>query len=266
MPDVTGGVSAIGGIGSMIGGLFGGSGDNGSDTALQAAQLQYQGSQNAIAAQQQAVAEARGYMQPYYKAGTSALDLYGGLLNVPGFAPQDPTATLRATPGYDWQMGQGVNALERGAAARGGLYSGAQMKGLTKYGQGMADQTYQNYLNRIGGMATSGQNAAALQGGYGMTAAPNIGNYMTYGGNALAQGQIGAYNANQSAYQNQMGNVLGGLGALGYGAGKLYPQVSNWFNQGNVGTQGQSNYGGNTISQDYWDMYMGGNSPYQAPS
>jgi hypothetical protein len=238
MPDVTGGLaagSAASGLIGTIGGLFNSSGDDATEAANNAAQLQYQASQNAIAAQQQATAEARGYMSPFYKAGTNALNLYGGLLNIPGFKSVDPTETLRATPGYDWQMGQGTNALERGAAARGGLYSGAQMKGLEKYGQGLADQTYNNYLNRVSGMVTSGQNAAALQGGYGMQAAPQIGNYLTQGANAQAQGLYNSYNANQSAYQNNMGNIMGGVGAMGYGIGKLAPTIGNWFNSGNQG-------------------------------
>lgn len=240
MPDVSGG--AVGGIIGGLGSLFGGGGD---DSALQAAQLQYQATMAAIAEQKRALTEARGYMAPYYAAGTNALAQYGGELNLPGFAPKDPTAALRATPGYDFTMQQGVNARDRSAAARGMLGSGAQQKGLTAYGQGLGDQTYNNYLNRIGGMMTSGQNAAALQGGYGMTAAPQIGNYLQQGAAAQGQGLIGAYNARQSSYGNLMNNVMGGLGSLGYG-------LQNWLNQPQYGGYDTSLF--SPSEADYYQM------------
>ena len=38
------------------------------------------------------------------------------------------------SPGYEFRLGEGVKTLERGAAARGNLLSGAQSKALVEYG------------------------------------------------------------------------------------------------------------------------------------
>jgi hypothetical protein len=255
MPVTT--AAVIGGIGaatavagtaySMSKGGGGGGGGAG-NAALQAAQLQYQSSQDAIRAQEKAIAEARAYEQPFYEGGLEAWKVFGGLQNVPGFAPVDPTATLRATPGYDFMMKQGVNALDRSAASRGMTSSGPQAKALQTYGQGQADQTYNNYLNRLWGMAGAGQNAAALQGGYGMTGANNIGQYNLMGGQALGQGVYNNALANQMTQQQQQQNYLG-LGGLGMGLFNANRGgLSNWFNSwgGNngFGTTGQTPYGG----------------------
>ena len=51
-------------------------------------------------------------------------------------------------PGYAFRMSEGMKALERSAAARGGLLSGATLKGTQRYGQDLASQEYQNAFNR----------------------------------------------------------------------------------------------------------------------
>jgi hypothetical protein len=208
---VVAGVGAAAAAGGLLSNLFGGKKDSGAE----AARLQYAAAMAAIAEQRRALTEARTYMEPYYQGGKGALEQYGGELNIPGFAPKDPTAALRGTPGYQWMMDQGVAARDRSAAAGGRLDSGAQLRGLTAFGQGLGDQTYQQYLNRIGQMMTSGQNAAALQGGYGMQSANQIGGYTMAGGQALAQGVMNDANANQASYMGSMNNVMRSLGRLG---------------------------------------------------
>jgi len=54
---------------------------------------------------------------------------------------RDPTK-LQAMPGYQFQMDQGLQALNRGLAGRGHLNSGNRDIELTKYGQGLAAQQY----------------------------------------------------------------------------------------------------------------------------
>ena len=52
-------------------------------------------------------------------------------------------------PGYQFRMDEGTKALERSAAARGGLSSGSTLKALTRYGQDYASNEYQNAYNRF---------------------------------------------------------------------------------------------------------------------
>jgi hypothetical protein len=51
-------------------------------------------------------------------------------------------------PGYQFRLKEGMQGLERSAAARGGLLSGGTLKGIQRYGQDMASQEYQNAFNR----------------------------------------------------------------------------------------------------------------------
>jgi hypothetical protein len=61
-----------------------------------------------------------------------------------GFTAQD----LQSDPSYQWRLGQGQQALERSAAARGGALSGGALKDLANYAQGAASQEYQNAYGR----------------------------------------------------------------------------------------------------------------------
>lgn len=129
-------------------------------------------------------------------------------------------------PGYAFRLSEGMKALDRSAAARGGLQSGAALKAAARYGQDMASQEYQNAFNRyqvnrqnklqplmyltgVGQTASGGQAAAAGQLGQGLAG--------TYGamGDVNAAGQMGAANA-----------IAGGLGQyLNYQQGQNYLQA-----------------------------------------
>lgn len=112
---------------------------------------------------------------------------------------------FQATPGYQFAVEQGTSAIEGSAAARGGLYSGRTMQDLNDYGQGMANQEFNNYYNRIAGGAAQGQAAAGQQAQAGQNYA--TGASTAYGniGNAQAAGAIGVGNALQGGLSNTLG-------------------------------------------------------------
>ena len=123
------------------------------------------------------------------------------------------------TPGYDFRMKTGQDALEASAAARGGLYSGAAMKSALQYGQDYGTNEYSNYLARLSGRADSGQAAAAGQAVAAQTAANGVSNALGNMGDAQASGYMGMNNAliggmNNLAtnwnYQKGMGNNFWG--------------------------------------------------------
>jgi hypothetical protein len=112
------------------------------------------------------------------------------------------------SPDYQYALGQGINALDRSAAARGRLYSGGYGQDLTKYAQGMATQNLGNYLNRLSGIAGVGQTQSNALAGIGQNYANNVG---TIGmNNALAQRDsiYGQANANTN-YANQLVGAFG---------------------------------------------------------
>lgn len=190
------------------------SGGSGASAANSAAAAQVQGANQAMQIQEQAYREAGQNLQPGVQAYARTTPYLAGMLGIPGYDQVDPTQALRSTPGYQWGMDQGVSALDKSAASRGNLYSGAQGKGLTQFGQGLADQTYNQYTNNLMQMMNSGQGAAGQLSQFGANMANQIGNYDMYSGNSKAQGIMNAYNANQ-----QGGNVLGSLLGMGLGIG-----------------------------------------------
>lgn len=109
------------------------------------------------------------------------------------------------TPGYDFRLNEGTNAIEAGAAARGGLYSGSAMRALQQYGQDYASSEYNNYLNRLAGRADTGMNAATMSGNASQVAAGNVSNALAGVGNAQAAGYVGVGNAINGGIQNGLG-------------------------------------------------------------
>ena len=116
-----------------------------------------------------------------------------------------PYGGYTKTPGYDFRLSEGLNALEAGAAARGGLYSGATMKALQQYGQDYATSEYQNYLARLGGLVDTGINAASMSGQASQNAAAGISNALGNKGDAISAGYVGVGNALNSSINNLIG-------------------------------------------------------------
>jgi len=130
-------------------------------------------------------------------------------------------------PGYQFRLKEGMQGLERSAAARGGLLSGGTLKGIQRYGQDMASQEYTNAFNRyqaertgtlnpFQAMAGQGQSTANTLTNMGMNYANQAGEAYQGAGNARASGYVGQANAlNQGIsgvsnlyFQNQLINRL----------------------------------------------------------
>lgn len=117
---------------------------------------------------------------------------------------------FQTDPGYEFNLSEGLKAIDRGAAARGGLQSGAALKAEQRYGAGLASQQYQNYLANLfqaagfGPQATSTSTQASLGfGGLGQTANLAAGN---------ARGSAYASQANQ--FNGMLTNLTGTLGGI----------------------------------------------------
>lgn len=167
-------------------------------------------------------------------------DSFGSLMKK--FSAED----FEADPGYQFRMDEGMRGVEDGAAARGGLLSGAALKAIQKYGQGLASQEYGNAYNRftsdqtnqynkLMGLVGAGQGSATqtanAAGAFGQSQANNL----IGAGNAQASGIMGGANAlvggiNQgfnNYQQNQLMNLIrqpaaSGWGGGGWGSGNAY--------------------------------------------
>ena len=134
-------------------------------------------------AQQSSMAEAQ--YSPYAQAGQTAL----ANLQAPDLE------ALQADPGYQFQLGQGQQAVERSLAARGLGQSGAALKAAQEYGQGLASQTYDDYFNRQSQLANLGYGAAS-----------GLGSIYSNLGNVQAAAEL--------ERMNQRNNMLSSLGGL----------------------------------------------------
>ncbi len=147
------------------------------------------------------------------------------------------TEKLRNRPGYQFALGEGQRAIERGAAARGTRLSGGQLIGLAQYGQGMADQQYGAETGRLASLAgltmpgiqqTSGISSqqAGQQGNNLMQQAQALSNNQMTAGQGYLQAYMGAGQANMQAQmqnaQQQQGLLKTGLGLAGSLLGGLF--------------------------------------------
>lgn len=147
-------------------------------------------------------------------------------------------ATLERTPGYQFNLNQGLKAVQNSAAARGLGTSGAALKGAAGYATGLADSTYQNQFNnmvtnqtnaynRLLSLSQLGENAAAGVGNAGVTTGANIANNITGAANAQAANYMNTANAIGNAGNNLTGGLLtnkllnGGLYSSPSGLGPL---------------------------------------------
>jgi hypothetical protein len=128
-------------------------------------------------------------------------------------------ATLQNTPGYQFNLSQGLKAVQNGAAARGLGSSGAALKGAGNFATGLADSTYQNQFNnavtnqnntynRLLGLSSTGESAAAGAGTLNTATGQSIGSNITGAGNATAAADVAGANAVGSAASSIPSSLL----------------------------------------------------------
>lgn len=264
----------IGGqIGSMAGSAIGGaiSGDNSAASGGTFGNLygaQSGGLGNALTAAQYAQLMGNNYgmlqgnVAPFISTGQGANqqmwnELQSGAM---GQAFNPTMQQLQQTPGYQFQLQQGLESVQNAAAARGLGVSGAALKGAGNFASGLAAANYQqqfndywaNQLNRynmLAGLSNTGAqvavgsmpglNTAAQLYGQGIT---GISNALTTGAQNL-QGLAGSALSGNTAAQSLMqqiglngttnvGNLGGSVTNAGGSLSGLGNQVANWFGGG----------------------------------
>lgn len=163
-----------------------------------------------------------------------------GAVNALGYDPRSAAITevdpvtyggFTKTPDYQFAFSEGRNAVESGAAARGGLKSGATLKALTEYGQNFAGLRRDNYINQLFGLTGQGQNSVNALQSAGNAFAAGSSNAMGNIGNARAAGAIGFGNALSSGINaglQGIGSIAGQFGFGGPGIGG----TNNWTGLG----------------------------------
>ena len=220
-----------------------------------AAKAQERAADKATVAQKAALDRQLELQEPFRQSGLTAqneLMQYlgiGGDKNAPGYGSLAKSFDelyggdkFQQDPSYQFRVDEGIKAVNRSAAARGMLESGATLKGLTRFGQREGSQEYQNAFNRfqveraarlnpLQSLMGSGQSASNVMTGatgqFGQNEASNIYN----AGQARASGYIGQANA--------LNNALGQI--TGYAVqAPLNNAMMNFYNNGAAGGGGGS--------------------------
>lgn len=212
---VTGGAAVLGAVTTIVAGNS-------------ASHAQQKSDQQAITEQQNEYNQTRADYAPWRAAGSTALgalmSAYGlgggsgspgsagttapGAAGTEGAKASSPYGGFFESPGYQWQLDQGLKAIDHSQAARGIYTSGETVKAEDRYAQGLASQDFQNYtsgLANIAGLGTSGTNATTAAG---TSAANNISNELIASGNARASSYANAGSAINSGLNNVMSAYL----------------------------------------------------------
>jgi len=266
------GISAGGWLGAAVGI---GSSLLGASSAKKAASTQAAASERAMALQQEQFNQTRNdqfaqYQQnrsdiltqlaqqredytPYREIGTGALrELSAGTAPGGEFARNYERTAFQEDPGYAFRLAEGTKGIQRAAAARGGMYSGATLKALARYNSDLASQEYGNYdarqntrENQFNLNRDFRRNNLATLAGIGQTATRDVNaagsnatGMLTSGGTNYANtiAQLAANNANNqatgltNAAEARASGYVGASNVIGKGIAGLYNnyQAGGW--------------------------------------
>lgn len=204
---------------------------------------------------------------------------------------------FQTDPGYGFQMDQGQQALNRAHAAAGNLSSGNADADTLKFSQGLADQSYGNYVSRLlpyfNGQQTATAGAAGVNTGLGTglnqsfdaqgnainssfgTQGQNVSNNYTTEGAGLNTSYQGEGTGVNTSYQGEGTGLNTSRQGEGTGVnadyqmtgsglnsnyGNLATGLSNLFSgQGNAANTTQTTIGNNNAGADLNNYKVGAN-------
>lgn len=202
-----------------MGGLFSGGADKAAKIAQQTADKN-----NAFA--QGIYNSNKALEQPTIDRGNTAGSAYNALLGLGGDSASANQAfqNYQNSDGYQFRLGQGLNAVNASAFAKGGGLSGATLKGLNDYAGGSASDEFSKYLGQLQTPISAGLSATGALAGQGTVLANQVASSNNTASTAaqnaaLASGQglgslIGKGLNIASSFTNPtstFGKILGGL-------------------------------------------------------
>jgi hypothetical protein len=218
----------IGGGAAILGGAIAASGSR------SAAGTQAAAAQQGIDAQERMFNRQTELQEPFRKAGEEALNKLIPLAS--NYTPFGMNQ-FQQDPGYAFRLSEGMKSLDRTAAARGGLLSGATLKGAQRYGQDLGSQEYQNAFNRYQIERNAQLNPLQSLAGVGQTATNTLTGAAGQMGQNLATGYGNVANARASGY-------VGGTNALTSALGTGLNYMQNQQLIGRLPSNNSLGYGG----------------------
>ena len=193
------------------------------------------GASTANGISQATINEANGIYKPYMDTGSRALGDYASFTGQNGpDAAAAAMANFQASPGYGYQVEQGLKGVDAGAASKGMLRSGATLKAEQTLGNNLANQDFSAYLSRLSGMA-----------GLGLDSSKAFTNILS-GQSTNQQDTTTKAAGAQAGLTDQFGNKLANAAGTGINSLAEYGSKNGWFgggtdtSAGNAPTQYQS--------------------------
>lgn len=135
--------------------------------------------------------------------------------NAPGSSPD--MSVFQESPDYQFNLAEGQKALNNSLIAKGRGLSGAAVKAGIRYASGAASTQFNDFYNRLAGIAGVGQSANQQSAALGANAANQIGSYAINAGNTIGNARASAY---QSIAANQKNESNNAQSIAGYFLGK----------------------------------------------
>ena len=180
----------------------------GSSSSRSAAKTQAESADRAGELQREQFERQVELQEPFRQVGLRALNKLEGAAEYTPFG----MSQFQQDPGYAFRMSEGMKGIERSAAARGGLLSGATLKGIQRYGQDLGSQEYTNAFNRYQTERNARLNPLQSLAGIGQTST----NQLVAGGqnyaNAAGEAMGAAGQARASGYMGSANSLSGALG------------------------------------------------------
>jgi hypothetical protein len=181
---------------------------------------------------------------PYTQAGIRSIDRM-----------QDFGEHFETDPGYQFRRSEGEKAIERSAAARGGLLSGRAAKEMARFNQNLASEEYARAYGREADMASRGQRGvearSATRGQFaGQAGADLIASGRFGAGTEIESGRFGAgADISSGRFGAGVGIESGRYGAeRAYGSGRYGADA-----YGRMGEfQGQTGFASTMDAVDQW--------------
>ncbi len=210
---ITGNLNMLGLGGSSLGGLgsiLGGAGKLAPLTSLLSGAQSY-GAQDRVEEQlKRGQDNAMGVINPYLQSGGAANTSLTNKLASGDLGGTFTPGDLTQDPGYQFMLQQGQENRDRKNAASGNFFSGAALKEAQEFGQGLADQTYNDAFNRWLNEQKNTYGMLSDQSGVGQAAAGSAANIFANKGNIGANTTLGQSNL----INNTLSALLSGSGAL----------------------------------------------------
>jgi len=172
--------------------------------------------------QAQSYTQAAQNFRPYADLGDHSAGELQGRLNNNALLGDFSLEDFEQDPGYQFELAEGNKAIDRAAGARGGRYSGATLKALQRYGQGLASTKYNEAYGRDNTNKTRQYNMLAGGVSAGQGAQGTVGNFLSNAGAANASGRVGVSNAINNGLEGAYNVLADSRYAKQYGSPYTY--------------------------------------------